>query len=709
METLAVFAGGLAWLLWRMAPSLMVGDSGEFAAAGAILGVAHSPGYPFYLLWAKAAQILLPGSLVYRTNVLSALAVAGSWTLLWRLWRNATTLPIWALLPFLLLAFGLEPLQAAGAETEVFALLALSALLVFWLLERGRILAALFVFGLALGNHQTLLLISPAFLFLAWVKKRSENIFSWRWLGAGTLALGLGFSVYAYLPIAAARRPALNWGNPDNVSGFFRVLTRRDYGSVSLTVEGASARRVLVYARQIARWLGPSAEANPAGAIFLALGLLSGSWGVMSLFARAQPASSLAAAAFFGAVLSGPFFLCLGNPPFDPQTSGALERFQVLPFLCLAMAAPLPFGDLRQRFRNVRAAKLAAAGMSALAALSVVLSAPLSRRRNFLLYDFGRNILRSLPPHSYFFMEGGDDPMYSTAYFLLAENRRPDLGAASEPWGLHARDRASLVYPGIYGFEFRTTPRDTRERLRDSFEADLALRAPLFYLSLNLDLIAPAKLIPAGIVQYREHSGINNEPQTTIYAPSNPKQRTLTPIFLWPFYSYRGLDGPHRPHYRERSLVPYYFFARAQTAAYSNRPDDALRDFRAALAKGADALWLADHVAREAGRYGAQLFEERRHEQALELTQMAARRAPGEPSYAVNVCVILDKLERIEDSLACYAGVQQGFGDYPGLYKNWGATLIKAGRHVESRAIFRRYWEITKDPWALRWLGGESH
>lgn len=55
------------------APAAQGGDSGELMAEGCQLGVAHPPGYPLFVLVAKAAVTVFPwGSPAFRINLLSA-------------------------------------------------------------------------------------------------------------------------------------------------------------------------------------------------------------------------------------------------------------------------------------------------------------------------------------------------------------------------------------------------------------------------------------------------------------------------------------------------------------------------------------------------------------------------------------------------------------------------------------------------------------
>ncbi|MBI4669082.1 MAG: tetratricopeptide repeat protein [Elusimicrobia bacterium] len=411
-----------------------------------------------------------------------------------------------------------------------------------------------------------------------------------------------------------------------------------------------------------------------------------------------RPWRAVSLALIAGFILSGPFFLCLGSPPFDPQTSGALDRFYLLPILCLVMAAPLalvhsPPPSYPSPLMGEGRVGVRFAGVVLLTLLALLAFPVNSRRNNFLVYDYGRNLLRSLPKDAYFFMEGGDDTMYSLAYFLFAEGRRPDLGSAGDTAGLRVRDRAGLVYPSIYGFEFRTTPRDMRGRLRDIFETNLAQQAVMYYQTLRLDEIKPAGLLPVGLVQLRESA------PSTLYA-----LRSTLPN-LWPFYSLRALEGPARAHYRERSLLPYYYFARGQTHSWNEQPSEASRDFKTAMLKGGDALWLRVNVAHEAGLLGKKMVEKDRPEQALELFRVASKAQADEPSYAVNICVVLDKMNKFDESLACYQETETKFSAYAELYKNKGATLIRAGRSNEARESFQRYYDLTKDVQALAWIG----
>jgi hypothetical protein len=214
-------------------------DGGDLIAAARTLGVPHPTGYPAYTLLAWLFTHLPFGTVAYRVNLLSAVCAAaavGFFCSSVQLLAPAAEHPL--LLPAaaaLALAFS-SLFWSQAVISEVYALLALCASILLWLLVRWRsgkgdptLWLGGLVLGLGLGNHLTLVFSIPAALLLLWPERR--RLFRVRTLVPALGLFALGLSIYLYLPLAASRNPAVNWGDPSTWKGFWWVVSAHQYQS----------------------------------------------------------------------------------------------------------------------------------------------------------------------------------------------------------------------------------------------------------------------------------------------------------------------------------------------------------------------------------------------------------------------------------------------------------------------------------------------
>ena len=266
-------------------------DGGDLIAAAVCLGVPHPSGYPTYVLLARLFLRVLPlGEPAVRVHWLSALSAAAAVMLLglsiaeslqpgrWSAEerkerkgkkpsalsassadqgrgrrgekeRGSAPCPPVTLSPCLdsrwltgvaaasaalILAF--SPLLWSQATiAEVHALNVAFVAAVFRLLLRWRargspwlVVTAAFLYGLGLGNHLTGLLLLPAVIFWLLTYRRRTNLAGRAWLG-GAGGFLMGWAVYVYLPLAAARQPLINWGDPRTWGRFWWLVTGQLY------------------------------------------------------------------------------------------------------------------------------------------------------------------------------------------------------------------------------------------------------------------------------------------------------------------------------------------------------------------------------------------------------------------------------------------------------------------------------------------------
>jgi Protein O-mannosyl-transferase TMEM260-like len=273
----AIFLIAFLTYLLTLTPTVDFIDSGELATVCATLGIAHPTGYPlFTLIGHLFSQLPVAGTVIGRLNIMSALFAAlgaGLFTVLVK--EILGIMPAVGLkkrvkkrrkkrseagkdkegAAFLMseklqwmaaAASGLLLCWAAifwevGTTLEVYSLHALFTVLLLYLAvkyasekEPGRelLLGLLFFFvlGLSLANHLTTGLLFPAFLLLFLVKYISRRTPLSRIILV-MLPVLIGIAFYLYLPIRAAGRPVIMWGEPTTLSAVWDNLTVADFSS----------------------------------------------------------------------------------------------------------------------------------------------------------------------------------------------------------------------------------------------------------------------------------------------------------------------------------------------------------------------------------------------------------------------------------------------------------------------------------------------
>ncbi|HMQ53528.1 MAG TPA: DUF2723 domain-containing protein [Anaerolineae bacterium] len=234
--TFTVFLSTLApSITWRHSGA----DSGDLAAAVAVKGVPHPPGYPTYLWLGDLFQLIPLGDPAYRLNLLSATSAALAAALVALLVyyslsslaqagealspTTGRTLPwLCAAVAALSLAFS-DLFWSQATITEVYALHTLFAAGLLYGRQRVRLKNATWlgpllalVMGLSAGNHLSIVLLWP-FVGLGLMHKAG---WSWRLAALSLPAFFLGLAIYATIPLRAAALPPVNWGVATDWSSF---------------------------------------------------------------------------------------------------------------------------------------------------------------------------------------------------------------------------------------------------------------------------------------------------------------------------------------------------------------------------------------------------------------------------------------------------------------------------------------------------------
>ncbi len=161
-----LFVASLALYVRTMAPGLLAGDEGEFQINIYRLGVSHT-GYPLFFLLGKLFTILVPvGTIATRANLYSAfwgaLTIAATYIFIQFLTHNRWAAVIAALL---LTASRVEWSQAIIPRpytlNSLFVIL-IPLFFFLWRIGQVDLTVPVFVFGLSLTNHRTIMWFGPA-------------------------------------------------------------------------------------------------------------------------------------------------------------------------------------------------------------------------------------------------------------------------------------------------------------------------------------------------------------------------------------------------------------------------------------------------------------------------------------------------------------------------------------------------------------------
>jgi hypothetical protein len=243
----------LYWVWLAPSVATIFDDSLELQLVSYRLGIAHPTGYPLYTLLGKLFTYLPLGDVAYRVNLMSAVfggLTVGLVYLLGLALARSVAAPGWQGQAGALLGaamFATSPVVASQATiAEVYTLNAAfvaATLLLALRFDRpgtGRTWPMLiFVYGLSLTHHRTMVLLASAMgLYLRAPRvgpgqdrplSQIRSWLSWKSGAVTALAFGLPLALYLYLPLRA-HVGSLDGTYQDSWTGFWRQVTAGGYG-----------------------------------------------------------------------------------------------------------------------------------------------------------------------------------------------------------------------------------------------------------------------------------------------------------------------------------------------------------------------------------------------------------------------------------------------------------------------------------------------
>lgn len=561
-------AGAFTLYMSTANPLFRFSDAPELAAASFMLGVAHPTGYPLYVLCQKGWSFLLPiGNPCFRASLFSAVCASVAVALVYFIALEISG-PLAGVVAAAMLAFS-RPFWLQATQSTVYTLNLMLGLLLLLLAVRmlGRVneagaargstqsgftphwtlrTAALFFFilGLGMANHLTIAL-APLALFLshpiAFARLLSKRGVVW----LAILFLLAGLVVYYYMPVRAATKPALNWGDTSISARLWDHVSQRDYKFKQAT---RSVGQHIAVIGSFFRSIG--SELGVAGSLLAIVGLIS------SLFKRRGFAALLIVLSL-GTLLVA---LLYGQGAY-------LEQAYCLPaYMAAAILAGLGAHCVVTliawgvgKFGVSSGRKMAAVSSAVVIALPLLLVASNYHECNNsevrYAYWHGENLLNTMPRDSVFFGET-DTALFPLYYLKFVEGRRPDVE-------LHDRSWRVLDYfeqndaQSNYNREMRIIEKATAPVFYAEYPTVPAINIKLCGILLEAFLYEPKT---TSIDFMRLYSNFLLEPPKGLYIDQWTQETRAKYFLLWGHQA--QLQGDHA---RSESL-----FRKARTLGYDN-------------------------------------------------------------------------------------------------------------------------------------------
>lgn len=213
--------------LHTLAPTVGLDDSGELTTCVYLLSIAHAPGYPLYLLLGKIVTFLPFGEVAFRVNLASGIFGALSCSLVFLIVFFVTQQRFSAVISSFCLGFSYT-FWDLSTKAEVYTLNTfLVSLLLFlfltWSQKRNINLLYLFffIYGLSLGNHLTIVIFMPVFLYFIF-KEPITFLQASRFI----IFFLTGLCIYSYILIRSLGEVTIvNWSKVTTLSHFFYYIT----------------------------------------------------------------------------------------------------------------------------------------------------------------------------------------------------------------------------------------------------------------------------------------------------------------------------------------------------------------------------------------------------------------------------------------------------------------------------------------------------
>ena len=629
------------------APTVYFGDSGELTAAAYNLGIAHPPGYPLYLLSAKAFTILFPfGEIAFRVNVFSgvfaALTCVEVYLISRLLGQNRFAAALTGFVSGLALSFWSQAVIAEIYTMAAMLFCTMILILLCWLKKPSNKLLFMLAItsGLALTHHIIIAAYFPVF-FVVVARHRVQLLTDWKLIAKLVLLAVLPLCLYVYLPLRSAADPLNDWGNPERFSAVIDHIRAKQFGGLFLKygAEGMGYQLGLFWDLFWDQWSFIPVIAAVAGI-------------VPGLKAQKTPTLFLLALGGVNLIYATTYFISDIEPYFIPF------------FLIMALLMGYTFNYIYYKITSInhRGLLISVCGLLSVMAVLILLRnwRYNDRSHNRLAYSYGVDLLSPLQPNSSLFVEG-DDELFILAYLKIVENFKPDVQ-------IYDCKQNLFYFPAM-----KQTKHRSDLNLSDLFDFSLSL------LKNNRPVYFTEKTFPQ--FQYQKHGFLYE------VVPSN--QPAAASSDFESQYDMQALNK-YYPDLPSRETVAKYYYNRALTLDAEGHREAAVDFIEKTLAATAG-------LSPKFTKLAAIFFLDHQQLQRAETLALAAQKLNPLDSDNYNTQgMVFHYRGRLEAALACYNRALRLRDDLTVLV-NRGIVFDQLGDGASAPNRKRTYYRQARD------------
>ncbi|MFA5779573.1 MAG: DUF2723 domain-containing protein [Elusimicrobiota bacterium] len=659
--------------LFTMCPTVYSGDSGELTTACSVLGIAHPPGYPLYVLFGKIFTLIIPfGNIAYRINLMSAFFGALSCWMVYLIvkeseqkWTKVNeskssfhflSLPFTALITALFLAFS-NSLWSQSTMAEVYSLNSFFvALIIYFLLvnhsRQNYSLLVIFLLGMGLGNHHTLVLSIPGIVYLILQRekvKRSEDkntfSFSLSYFLTFLLFFILGFSVYLFMIVRSQQNPIADWDNPENITNFLKVVFRTGYGGVMHLEEkgGLLIRPLTLLFSQLFEYIKNVVSA------FTVFGFLLGIFGLAVQYKKEKKYFWFLFLIF---IIAGPFFIFLANKPVNNFTNDLLEPFYIPSVIIFAVWIGYAIKIISGK------SSLFYIPVFGIILFQFTSNLPKNNLRyNFLADDVGKNILKTVPDNSILFLDKSDESVFVLAYQKIVKKRRPFIDIV---------DCNASVFPNIYGDRYYWIKGNERRTMRLPVERRMIFenKKNIYYLSENPNYF----------------DGINFYNTGLLYVKDEKK----SPVDFSNIYYLRR----NNLRFRDHIMTSSFYFTTAKYYISTNQRYLVKKEFENLKAVSDNNI---------SGEIAYIYYSNNFFDEAVEEYKNAIAKQPTNVEFYNNLGVIFDRQKKYTDAISMYKKAIEISPSYSDAHYNLAVVYWNTGNRKGVVSELEKVLQINPD------------